>query len=94
MIHSLALLYVKVLVPSVKVLAVVLVVAFVLYLFNLLRGGDSKNDFIGTVVTGVMKGVIKFIQLVWKSLLVSFKMLLKTISLIFATVSDFLTSKI
>ena len=94
MITYLAQLYVNVLEPAFKVLLVVLVVAFVIYLFNLVRGKDMKNDFIGTVVTGIIKTFIKSIQLFGKALLGSFKVLLKTSRVIMATVRDFLTSKI
>ena len=94
MIHTLANLYVNVLEPALKVLLVVFAVAFVLYLFNLLRGGDKKNDLITAVVNGVVKITVKTVQLIGKSILGGFKLLLKTSRVIFATLRDFLTSKI
>ena len=94
MIHYLAQLYVNFLEPAFKVLAVIVVVAFVLYLFNLLRGKDMKGDFVSTIVNFIVKAIMKTIQLTGKLLLKSLKVLLETISLIIATVRDFLTSKI
>lgn len=94
MIHTLALLYVKFFIPALQILSGLILLLLIIYLFNMLRGGDRKNDFIANVVNGMVKGFIKFIQLIGKMIIGSVKLLLKTISLIIATVSDFLTSKI
>lgn len=94
MIHTIAEIYVNFVEPAAKVLLVVFAIAFVLYVFNLLRGGDKKNDLVTAVVNGTVKLVVKTVQLIGKAILHSLKMLLKTTSLIFATLRDFFTSKI
>ncbi len=94
MIDSFAHFYVNVIEPGFSILLIVLLVVFVLYVINLLRGGGSKDDFLSTVVNGMIKMIVKSVQLVGQALLASLRMLLKTISLIFATVRDFLKSEI
>lgn len=94
MITYLAQLYVNIIEPGMMILAIIIVVAFVLFLFNLLRGSAEKNDFITNVVNFVVKTIMKTIRLAGVTLLKSLKVLLTTTSLIFATVRDFLTSKI
>ena len=94
MIHALAVFYVNILEPALKVLAVVFAIVFVLYVFNLLRGGDKKNDIITVVVNGMVKMIVKSVQLVGKSIVTSVKVLLAASRVIFATLRDFLTSKI
>lgn len=94
MIDSLAHFYVNIIEPGFSILLIILLVVFVLYLINVLRGGGSKDDILSTVVNGMIKMIVKSVQLVGKALLGCFRMLLKTISLIFATVRDFLKSEI
>lgn len=94
MIASLARLYVNVLEPAFYIFLVIAVLAFLLYGFNLLRGGDKKNDFITGVVNIIVKSTWKSIQLIGVSLAKFLKLLLNTIRLLIATVRDFLTSKI
>jgi hypothetical protein len=94
MIAYIAQLYVNVLEPAFKVLLIAAIIAFLLYGFNLLRGGDKKNDLVNGVVNLIVKISLKTIQLIGKGILGFFKMLLKTIRVLMATVRDFLTSKI
>ncbi len=94
MIPYLAQLYVNVLEPAFTILCFVIALAFVIYIFNLLRGAGDKNGFITNVVNFVVKTFVKTIQLTGVGVLKSLKVLLTTTSLIFATVRDFLTSKI
>ncbi|RYG62144.1 MAG: hypothetical protein EON60_00945 [Alphaproteobacteria bacterium] len=94
MIDTIARLYVNVLEPGFYILLVILLAVFVLYVINLLRGGGAKDDILSNVVNGTIKMIVKSVHLIGKALLAGCKMLLKTISLIFATVRDFLKSEI
>ena len=94
MVHTLAEIYVHFLEPALKVLAVIIAVALVLYLFNLLRGGDSKGGIASYVVNATFKTIAKSIKLIGVGIAKSAKMLLKITSLILATLRDFFTSKI
>ena len=94
MIATLARLYVNVLEPVFYVFLVVAVISFLLYFFNLLRGGDKKNDLVSVIVNMIVKSSMKIIQLTFIAIKIFFNMLLETIKLLIATVRDFLTSKI
>ena len=94
MIATIARLYVNVLEPAFKIFLVIAIVAFLLYGFNLLRGGDKKNDLVSGVVNIIVKSTWKSIHLTGRGVLGFFRMLLKTIRVLMATVRDFLTSKI
>jgi hypothetical protein len=94
MIAMFARFYVNVLEPAFYIFLVVAVVAFLLYGFNLLRGGDKKNDLVSGIVNLIVKSSWKSMQLVGVALRKTLKVLLETISLLIATVRDFLTSKI
>lgn len=94
MLSSIATFYVNVLEPTLQVLAVVALVIGVLYLLNLVRGGDRKNDLITVVVNEFFKLIYKTIVLMGKSVVALALMLLKTSRVIFATIRDFFKSEI
>lgn len=94
MIERIAVLYVSVIEPGLKILLVVILIAFGLYVFNFLRGGESKGNLISGLVNIIVKSIIKTVQLAGKALLGSIKLLLNTSRVIFATVRDFLKSEI
>ncbi len=94
MLSSIAIFYVNVIEPTLQVLAVVAVVIGVLYLLNLLRGGDRKNDLITLVVNEFFKMIYKTIVLSGKAVVAVAGMLLKTSRVIFATLRDFFKSEI
>lgn len=94
MIETLAHIYVNVLEPAFTFLLIGLAILLVLYVVNLLRGGGAKDDILSNLVNGTIKMLVKSVHLIGKAMLASIKMLLKTISLIFATVRDFLKSEI
>jgi len=94
MLSSIASFYVNVIEPTLQVLAVAALVIIVLYLLNLLRGGDRKGDLITVVVNESFKFIFRFIVLIGKSLILLARMLLNTSRVIFATLRDFFKSEI
>jgi hypothetical protein len=93
MIEYLAQFYVNVLEPGLQILAVALLVVFLLYIFNLLRGGAAKGDALSTIVNGVVKLLLQVIRLLGVAVARFLKSTIRTLRLLFATVRDFLFSK-
>ena len=94
MLATIAQLYVNVLEPMFFYGLILLVVLFVLYMVNLLRGGGKKDDLVSKVVNGFVALIIKIIKLCGRMMAGSIKVLLKAITLLTATVRDFFGSKI
>lgn len=93
MIEGFARFYVNILEPSAQVLAVALVLLLVLYVFNVLRGGAAKGDVLSVFVGGVMKLLLKTIQVIGRGMAAALRSTFRVLRLVFATVRDFLFSR-
>lgn len=93
MIEGFAHLYVNVLEPAAQILAVLLVVLCILYIFNVLRGGAAKGDFLSVFVGGMMKLVLKALQMLWQGVCAALRFVSRGLRLVFATMRDFLFSR-
>jgi len=72
----------------------IIALAFIIYLFTIVRGGDTKNSLAGDVVRGTFTSIMKTLKFIGVAITKIFKVLLKTTVLIFATMRDFFKSKI
>ena len=93
MLARIAELYVNILEPGFKIFLVVIIVAFLLYGFNLLRGADTKSSFVGVFVGGTVKIIGKTLQVIARSFVALLKLLMRTIRILMATIRDFLKSE-
>ncbi|PZP40005.1 MAG: hypothetical protein DI585_02315 [Pseudomonas fluorescens] len=93
MIAQLAEIYVNLIEPGIKILLVVIVVAFIVYGFNMLRGGKANEGVVGAFVTGLVKLVVKVLKLIGRGFLAFMGFAVRTFKLLFATVRDFFRSQ-
>jgi hypothetical protein len=93
MLAQIAEIYVNVIEPGAQILAVVIVVAFILHGINLLRGGKASEGLVGGFVSGLIKLVMKSLQLAGKGLLSFLGFSVRTFKLLLATVRDFFRSQ-
>lgn len=93
-IAQLAEFYVNVLEPLGRFLFFIIIAVFLLYLLNLVRGTSGESNLSNNVVNLIFKSFVKTMNYTGKLVLWIFKLLLKTITVIFASIRDFFTSKI
>jgi membrane-associated phospholipid phosphatase len=93
-IAYIARLYVNLIEPGLMILAAIIGLAFIFYLFILIRGGDPKKSLPGQVVNLTFISTMKMLKFIGQASLKFLTVLLKTTVLIFATMRDFFKSKI
>lgn len=94
MITYLARFYVNILEPGFYILAAIVGIAFVFYLFTIIRGGDPKSGLAGKVINITFVSIKKLLTFIGIAAVKTLTLLLKTIKLIIATMRDFFKSKI
>lgn len=93
-IQYIAELYVDFIEPALKGLLFVVIVVVLLYFINLIRDSKKKTDLINSMFSIIIKVISRALFWVGGALVWLAKMLLKTITVIFAAIRDFFTSKI
>jgi hypothetical protein len=93
-VDQIAELYVHVIEPLLKVLAVFVVVITLLYLFNAMGDSKKKADLVNNTFNFLIKTTIFIFTGLGRVALLLGRLLLRIINLLIATISDFFTSKI
>jgi hypothetical protein len=93
-VSELAVVYVHVIEPVLKVLAFFLVVLTLLYLFNAMGDSKKKADMVNGLFNILIKGAMLLATGLGRGVLFLGRLLLRIINLLVATISDFFTSKI
>lgn len=86
--------YVNVLEPVLKFLIFFIIAVFLLYMLNVMRDTKKKGDLVTVMVNFITKSITKSVVLAGKVLLWCSNMLLKSITVIYTSIRDFLFSKI
>jgi hypothetical protein len=93
-VDQIAELYVHVIEPLLKVLAVFVVVVILLHMFNALGDSKKKADLINSTFNFLLKATLFVFTGLGRVALFLGRLLLRIINLLIATISDFFTSKI
>jgi hypothetical protein len=93
-VERLAFIYVHILEPALKVLAFLVLVVTVLYIFNAIGDSKKKTDFVNSMFNLLMKSVVVLFTGLGRLGLILGRLLLRVFTLLVATVRDFFTSKI
>ena len=93
-VETIASLYVNVIEPVGRVLVFALIAIFILWLFSIIQDSGKKKDVLNSLVSGVGKLIVGVFVYTGAALLWFGKFLLRAVTVIFATVRDFFTSKI
>lgn len=86
--------YVNVIEPLGKLLFFIIIAVFLLFLLNLARGTSKDANLTNGIVNMIVSIFKKTVTYSGKLVMWMLKMLLKTITVIFASIRDFFTSKI
>lgn len=92
--QQLAHVYVTFVEPTLKVVTFLIIVVFVLYIFNTMRDGKKKTELINNIVNGCVKVLTVSFSYAGLALLASAKFLFRLATLVVAAIRDFFTSKI
>jgi hypothetical protein len=93
-VDQIAELYVHVIEPLLKVLAIFIVVVTLLYMFNAMSDSKKKADFVNNTFNFLIKATVFLFTSLGRVALFLGRLLLRIINLLIATISDFFTSKI
>lgn len=93
-IQYLAEFYVNFIEPALKAAVFIVIVVVLLYIINLIRDSKKKTDLVNSLFSLIVKLITGAVVWVGGVAVWLVKMLLKTITVIFAAVRDFFSSKI